>query len=210
MNTNTVNRFCELGQSPTTTRTTISRYAATDRCPSSSISRSVANISSPMQSTDETAPSPLHSFGTRPHYDWPPSDALMDLMNLDLSALWIFLSIHEMFTYETGTPYLERYSTMLRDVRRLLIHTLPLDEFQQTLIQQTAARKATREATIDRRQRRRFTSGTSATSNAAFSNGSNQQFFRPDPPSQQGGFISNNSSNFRPNNNNKITNPFRQ
>ncbi|KAL7319764.1 hypothetical protein PS15m_002858 [Mucor circinelloides] len=26
--------------------------------------------------------SPLHSMGTRPHYDWSPSDGLTELMNL--------------------------------------------------------------------------------------------------------------------------------
>jgi hypothetical protein len=39
-------------------------------------------------------------------------------------------------------------------------YTLSLDEFQNTLIQQTAARKATREATVNHHQRR-FPSGNS-------------------------------------------------
>lgn len=255
----------------------------------------VANTSSPMQSADDTAPSPLHSFGTRPHYDWTPSDTLRELMELDvplhnsnpmpdserkaiieayppmahldykapatiptaeeqlmnrgqkledssLKQLQYLLSaafrpldilIHEMFTYENGNPNLERYSAIMRDTRRLLLHvcaiitqhrnnialravdpsfsmkptsetnyTLPLDEFQQTLIQQTAARKATREATINRRQRRRFPSGTSATSNTV-ARSSDQSFFRPGPPSQQGGFSTDyNSKNYNHNNNN--------
>ena len=38
--------------------------------------------STPMQSADDTAPMPLHSMGTRPHYDWSPSDTLTELMNL--------------------------------------------------------------------------------------------------------------------------------
>ncbi|CEP08889.1 hypothetical protein [Parasitella parasitica] len=48
--------------------------------------------------------------------------------------------------------------------------TLPLDEFQNTLIQQTAARKATREATINKRQHRRFQNGNPNVFNS-FSNG---------------------------------------
>ncbi|EIE90041.1 hypothetical protein RO3G_14752 [Rhizopus delemar RA 99-880] len=39
--------------------------------------------STPMKSADNTAPIPLHSMGTRPHYDWSPSDTLTELMNLD-------------------------------------------------------------------------------------------------------------------------------
>ncbi|CEP17714.1 hypothetical protein [Parasitella parasitica] len=38
----------------------------------------------PMQSEENTAMPPLHSFGTRPHYDWSPSVALMNLMELDI------------------------------------------------------------------------------------------------------------------------------
>ncbi|KAG1435687.1 hypothetical protein G6F56_013874 [Rhizopus delemar] len=37
----------------------------------------------PMQSADDTATLPLHSMGTRPHYDWSPSEGLTELMNLD-------------------------------------------------------------------------------------------------------------------------------
>lgn len=38
----------------------------------------------PMQSADDAATtSPLHSLGTRPHYDWSPSEGLTELMNLD-------------------------------------------------------------------------------------------------------------------------------
>lgn len=278
-----------------------------------------------MQSADDTAPLPLHSMGTRPHYDWSPSEGLTELMNLDaplhtsallsdserktiiesyppmahldykapatipsaermmnkgqryednslkqlqylLSAVYRPLDIlsHELVSSEAGNPNLERYCTMLRDVRKLLLHvgasmthtrnnialravnpsfsmktgnevnyTLPLDEFQNTLIQQTAARKATREATINKRQRRRFPNGNSSSS-GSFLSGPDQQFFRAGPPSEQGGFPnntnnnfnynsnhnnSNNSSNnfrnnnFRTNNNNnsrKNTNPFRQ
>ncbi|KAK4514797.1 uncharacterized protein ATC70_002402 [Mucor velutinosus] len=238
----------------------------------------------PMQSEESTAIPPLHSFGTRPHYEWSPSDALTDLMELDtplhhskplpdserkaiiesyppmahldyrapatiptaakimnrgqkyedqsLKSLQYLLSatfrpldilIHEMFTHETGNPNLERYSTMLRDIRRLLLHvcstmtqqrnnlalrvinpsfrlendaevnyTLPLDEFQQTLVQQTAARKATREATANRRQRR-YNRNTPISSSP--SNGSDPSFFRSGPPSQQGGFSNNNNNN---------------
>ncbi|KAI8636525.1 hypothetical protein BD408DRAFT_460274 [Parasitella parasitica] len=269
-------------------------------------------------------------MGTRPHYDWSPSDSLTELLHLDaplhtsnlladserkafiesyppiahldykapatipqaerlmnkgqrledsslkhiqylLSAIFRPLDIlsHEMVSSESDNPNLERYCTMLQDVRRLLLHacssitqsrnnialravnpafsmktepetnyTLPLDESQQTLIQQTAARKATREATASKRQRRTFSSGTSGPLNS-FSNDPNPQFFRSGPPSQQGGYNSNsnnnsnftsnnNISNFRQNNNNtsnfrqhnsnnsnnsnkkKPTNPFRQ
>ncbi|GAN11521.1 hypothetical protein MAM1_0661d11085 [Mucor ambiguus] len=291
----------------------------------------------PMQSADDTAmPTPIqpggnaaipsvHSVETRPHYDWSPSDALMDLMELDtpihtakpmpdserkniiesyppmahldyrapatipsaerlmnrgqkyedsalkqlqylLSAVFRPLDIltKEMFTAEQGNPNLERYSIMLRDVRRLLLHvcsmmtqqrnnialrahdpsyhlndasevnyTLPLDEYQQTLTQQHAAKKAIREATTPRRQRR-FNHNFSNSSSTA--GGSDSSFFRPGPPSEQGGFFSNNNSNssnhnnsnnnsnnfnnnnnFRPKNNSnynsnnrKNTNPFRQ
>ncbi|CAO3620218.1 unnamed protein product [Mucor fragilis] len=257
----------------------------------------------PMQSEDNTAMPPLHSFGTRPHYDWFPSEALTELMDLDvpiyhsnplpdserkaiieayppmahldyrapatiptaeramnrgqkaedhaLKHLQYLLSatfrpldilIHEMLTHETGNSNLERYSTMLRDVRRLLIHvcstmtqqrnnialrainptfrldndvevnyTLLLDEFQQTLVQQTAARKATREASVSRKQRR----FSRPPSNSGYpSTGSDPWFFRAGPPSQQGGFSNNNNSNsnnnFQQTNNRKNHNPFRQ
>ncbi|GAA5805543.1 hypothetical protein HPULCUR_011061 [Helicostylum pulchrum] len=82
--------------------------------------------------------------------------------------------IHELITTEQGNPNLERYCSMLHDIRRLMLHTgstatqmrnnialravdpsfslktnetnytLPLDEFQTTLVRQTAAKKATR------------------------------------------------------------------
>ncbi|KAI8079702.1 uncharacterized protein B0P05DRAFT_469880, partial [Gilbertella persicaria] len=253
---------------------------------------------------------------TRPHYDWSPSDALMDLMELDtpihtakpmpdserktiiesyppmahldyrapatipsaerlmnlgqkyednalkqlqylLSAVFRPLDIltKEMFTAEQGNPNLGRNSIMLRDVRRLLLrvcsmmtqqrnnialrahdpsyrfndasevnYTLPLDEYQQTLTQQHAAKKAIREATTSRRQHR-FSRNSSNSSSAAV--GSDSSFFRSGPPSEQGGFFINNNSNsnnfnnnnnnFRPknysnynSNNKKNTNPFRQ
>jgi hypothetical protein len=54
-------------------------------------------------------------------------------------------------------------------------YTLPLDEFQNTLIQQTAARKATCEATVNRYQRR-FPSGNSVYV-SSFLNVSDPQFF---------------------------------
>ncbi|KAG0910302.1 hypothetical protein G6F33_008018 [Rhizopus arrhizus] len=136
----------------------------------------------PMQSADDTA-SPLHSFGTRPHYDWSPSEALSQIMELDtplhtspllpdserktiiesyppmahldykapttvptaerlmnkgqklednslkhfqylLSAAFRPLDIlsHELVSSEQGNANLERYCTMLKDVRRLLLH----------------------------------------------------------------------------------------
>lgn len=38
----------------------------------------------PMQPADDTAnPLPLHSMGTRPHYDWSPWEGLTELMNID-------------------------------------------------------------------------------------------------------------------------------
>lgn len=40
--------------------------------------------STSMQSADDTAIQPLHSLGTRPHYDWTPSDALSGIMELDV------------------------------------------------------------------------------------------------------------------------------
>ncbi|CEP09535.1 hypothetical protein, partial, partial [Parasitella parasitica] len=135
-----------------------------------------------------------------------------------LSAAFRPLDIlsHELVSSESDNPNLERYCTMLSDVRKLLLHTcaamtqsrnnialravnpsfsvksdseatytLPLDEFQNTLIQQTAARKATREATVNRRQRRRFQPGNNNSASTT-SNGFDQSFFRPGPPSQQG------------------------
>ena len=53
-------------------------------------------------------------------------------------------------------------------------YTLTLEEFQNTLVKQTAAKKATREATANRRRRfslDRFDNSSSS------SNASNQQFF---------------------------------
>ncbi|CEP13091.1 hypothetical protein [Parasitella parasitica] len=107
-------------------------------------------------------------------------------------------------------------------------YTLSLNEFQNTLIQQTAARKATREATINKRQHHRFPNGSPNVSNS-FPNGLGQKFFWPGLPSQQGAFNSNNnfsrnnkfsdnnnfnnnnkSSNNNNNNNRKSINPFRQ
>ncbi|KAG1134640.1 hypothetical protein G6F37_013200 [Rhizopus arrhizus] len=269
-----------------------------------------------MQSADDTASQLLHSLGTRPHYDWTPSDALTALMSLDtplhtspmlseterkaiiesylpmshvdykapatiptaeramnkiqrhednslkhlqylLSAAFRSLDIlsHELVSCESGNPNLERYCKMLFDVRKLLLHvcssmtqarnnvalqainpsfslksdtevtyTLPLDEFQQTLIQQTTARKVTREATAGYRQRR--SPNNSSDNSGSFSNFPVQQFFRPGPPSQQGGFTNNSSTtisnnNFRPTNfnssksnsnntNRRSNNPFRQ
>lgn len=141
-------------------------------------------MTTPMQQGENAAIPPLHSFGTCPHYDWSPSDALMDLMELNttpthhakalpdserkaiieayppmahldyrapaiiptaermmnrgqkyentaikqlqylLSAAFrpLDILIHEMFTHENGNPNLERYSTMLRDIHRLLLH----------------------------------------------------------------------------------------
>ncbi|KAG1025843.1 hypothetical protein G6F43_014125 [Rhizopus delemar] len=162
-----------------------------------------------------------------------------------LSAVYRPLDIlsHELVSYEADNHNLERYCTILRDVRKLLLHVgasmthtrnnIALHEFQNTLIQQTVARKATRQATINKCQRRRFPNGNSSSS-GSFLSGPDQQFFRAGPPSEQGGFPnntnnnfnynsnhnnSNNSSNnfrnnnFRTNNNNnsrKNTNPFRQ
>ena len=252
----------------------------------------------PMQSADDTATLPLHSMGTRPRYDWSPSDSLMELMELDtplhtskalsdserktiieayppmahleykapatiptaerlmnkgqrfednslkhlqylLSATFRPLDIftHELVSSESGNPNLERYCAMLQDVRRLLLHvcssmtqsrnnialravnpsfsvktdqeanyTLPLDEFQSTLVQQTAARKATREATITNRQRRRFTPSNSSNS-GSFSNVQDPPFFRGGPSSQQGGYNnSNKANNFHNNNSNRREN----
>ncbi|KAG1442369.1 hypothetical protein G6F46_013129 [Rhizopus delemar] len=91
--------------------------------------------STPMKSADNTAPIPLHSMGTRPHYDWSPSDTLTELMNLDTplytSTLLsdsesafrpLDILSHELVSSESGNPNLERYCIMLRDVRKLLLH----------------------------------------------------------------------------------------
>ncbi|KAG1135724.1 hypothetical protein G6F37_012786 [Rhizopus arrhizus] len=106
-------------------------------------------------------------------------------------------------------------------------YIVPLEEFQQSISQQAAAKKAIREASALRRPRRRFPNGTP--NPVSFSNGSNQQFFRPGPPSQQGGFSNNNNinssnkytnnytsnannsnNNFQQRSHKKNTNPFRQ
>jgi hypothetical protein len=138
--------------------------------------------------------------------------------------------IHELITAEEGNPNLERYCSMLHDIRRLMLHTgatathmrnnialravdpsfsmksteanytLPLDEFQTTMVSQTAAKKATREATANRRRRYPFSRfGPSG----SFSNVPDQQFFRSGPPSQQGGYskINSNNNNFNSNTN---------
>jgi hypothetical protein len=81
-------------------------------------------------------------------------------------------------------------------------YTLPLDKFQNTLIQQTAARKATRETTVNRRKHCLFTSSNSVNS-SSFLNFPDQQFFRSGPPSPKDGYINNNhgnNSNFNSNN----------
>lgn len=131
--------------------------------------------------------------------------------------------IHEFITTKQGNPNLKRYCSMLHDIRSLMLHTefvaiqirnnialravdpsfslkstnasytLPLEEFQNTLVQQTSAKKATPEATANRR--RRFGNSSS------FSNASDQQFFRSGPPLQQGGYSKNNS-NFNNSNDN--------
>jgi hypothetical protein len=165
------------------------------------------------------------------HYE---DNSLKHLQYL-LSAVFRPLDIlcHELVSTEFRSPNLERYSSMLRDVRQLLLHvcsamnqnrnnvalrainpsfslktdpttnyTLPLEESQQTLIQQTAARRAIRETTVNRRNRRRTTSGNSGASGILL-NGSEQQFFVADLPSQQNDF---NNINFNTNNNTNYNN----
>ncbi|CEP15410.1 hypothetical protein [Parasitella parasitica] len=87
-------------------------------------------------------------------------------------------------------------------------YTLPLDELQNTLIQQTAARKATREATITKSQRCRA-NHDHCQSSGSFLTFTDQQSFQPGPPRQQGG----DTNNFRANNSSKNhkrnNNPFR-
>ncbi|KAI8638115.1 hypothetical protein BD408DRAFT_477821 [Parasitella parasitica] len=210
-------------------------------------------------------------MGTRPYYDWSPSEGINELMNLDaplhtaelltdserktiiesyppmahldykapatiptaeramnkgqryednslkqlqyqLSAAYRPLDILslELLTSEAGNPNLERYCTILRDVRKHVTcnetnYTLPLDEFQNALIQQTAARKATREATINKRQRRHANDGNYQSS-GSFSTFTDQQFFRPGSPSQQGGFNNNNNNTFSKRSNNSSSN----
>ncbi|KAI8064876.1 hypothetical protein BDF21DRAFT_427318 [Thamnidium elegans] len=240
----------------------------------------------PMQSAEDTATSPLHAMGARPHYDWSPSETVTELMalnaplnttpalpdserksiietyppmaNMDYkppatipsaerlmnkgqryednaikqlqyvhSATYrpLDIFIHELITTEQDNPNLERYCSMLHDIRRLMLHTgstatqmrnnialravdpsfslktnetnytLPLEEFQTTLVQQTAAKKATREAMTNRH--RRFTTSRHGPSSSSFSNVSDRQFFRSGPPSEQGGYNKNsNNSNY--------------
>ena len=138
--------------------------------------------------------------------------------------------IHELITAEEGNPNLELYCSMLHDIRRFMLHTgvtatymcnnialravdpsfsmksteanytLPLDEFQNTVVSQTAAKKATREATANRRARYPFCRfGPSG----SFSNIPDQQFFLIGPTSQQGGYnkINSNTNNSNSNSN---------
>ncbi|CEP07106.1 hypothetical protein [Parasitella parasitica] len=274
---------------------------------------------SPMQSEDNTAATTLHSLSTRPHYEWSPSEAQVNILQMDVpihtskpmttadrrsiieayppvaqleyrspatlpsaeqamnkgqkmeenslkqlqyqaSAILRPLDVlaHEMLTHDSNNANLERFCTILADMRSLVIdlcstitqartniayrainpsftlkaepevgYTVPPEEFQQGINQQTATKKAIREASSFRRPRRRFHNSNS--SSGSYSNDSNQQFFRQGPPSQQGGFngnstnnynnnsnFSSNSNNFRANNHNrnnntkKNTNPFRQ
>lgn len=196
-----------------------------------------ANIDTypPMAHLEYKAPATIPTAGRLmirgQHYE---DNSLKHLQHL-LPAVFRPLDIlcHELVSTEFRNPNLERYCSMLRDVRKLLLHvcsamnqnrnnvalrainpsfflkadsttnyTLPLEEFQQTLIQQTAARKAIRETIVNRRNRRRTTSGNSGAS-GIFLNGSEQQFFRVDPPSQQDDF---NNINFNTNNNTNYNN----
>jgi hypothetical protein len=269
---------------------------------------------SPMQSEDNTAATTLHSLSTRPHYEWTPSEAQVNILQMDVpihtskpmattdrrsiieayppvaqleyrspatlpsaeqamnkgqkmednslkqlqyqaSAILRPLDVlaHEILTHDSNNSNLERFCTILADMRSLVVdlcstitqartniayrainpsftlkaepevgYTVPPEEFQQGINQQTAAKKAIREASSFRRPRRRFHNNNA--SSGSYTNDSNQQFFRQGPPSQQGGFnsnstnnfnnFSNNSNNFRANNHNnntkKNTNPFRQ
>ncbi|KAG1109123.1 hypothetical protein G6F42_015754 [Rhizopus arrhizus] len=272
----------------------------------------------PMQSVDEAAPSSIHSLSTRPHYEWTPSEAQINIMHMDVpihtskpmatadckaiieayppvaqleycspatvpsaekninkgqkiednslkhlqyqaSAILrppLDVLAHEMLSQDSNSPNLERFCGMLADMRSVVVdlcstitqariniayrtvdpsfsvktesdvgYIVPLEEFQQSISQQAAAKKALREASALRRSRRRFPTGNS--NSGSFSTGTSQQFFRPGPPSQQGGFNNNtsnfnnnfnnnsnsNNNNFRANHNNsnkKSNNPFRQ
>lgn len=260
----------------------------------------------PMQAVDDTAPTQLHSLSTRPHYEWTPSEAQVNLMHMDVpihtskpmstvdrkaiieayppvaqleyrppatvpsaeknmnrgqkiednslkhlqyqaSAILRPLDVlaHEMLTQEPNTPNLERFCAMLSDMRSLVVdlcstitqarvniayrtidpsfsvktesdvgYIVPLEEFQQSISQQAAAKKALREASSLRRPRRRYPNGNFGS--GTFSSGPSQQFFRSGPPSQQGGLHNNNTSNFNKNtssfsnNNTNSSNNFRQ
>ncbi|KAG1318510.1 hypothetical protein G6F62_012319 [Rhizopus arrhizus] len=214
--------------------------------------------STPMQSAADTAPMPLHSMDSErktiiesdppmAHLEYkapvtiPTAERLMNkgqryedrsLKHLQylLSTVFRPLDIlsHELVSSESSNPNLKRYCTMLRDIRKLLLHVCSAMTQARNNI---TLRAATCEATVNRRQHRRFTSSNSV--NPSSLNVPDQQFFRSGPPSQQGGYnnnshgnnFSNNSnfnnnssnfnsnSNFRQNNNNKKkknTNPFRQ
>ncbi|KAK4514625.1 GTP-binding nuclear protein gsp1/Ran [Mucor velutinosus] len=190
----------------------------------------------PMAHLDYNAPNTIPSAERLMNRGQKYQDTAIKQLQYLLSAAFRPLDIltNEMFTYESGNPNMERYSVMLRDTRRLLLHvcsmmtqqrtnialrahnppyrlnntsevnyTLPLNEFQQTLVQQHAAMKATREATVTRKPRR-FARNPS--NSGSSSNGLDPSFFRSGPPSQQGGFNNNtnNYSNF--NNNNSYNN----
>ncbi|KAK4513662.1 glycosylphosphatidylinositol anchor biosynthesis [Mucor velutinosus] len=138
----------------------------------------------PKAHLDYKAPNTIPSAERLMNREQKYQDTAIKQLQYLLSAAFRPLDIltNEMFTYESGNPNLERYSVMLRDTRRLLLHvcsimtqqrtnialrahnpayrlnntsevnyTPPLNEFQQTLVQQHAAMKATREATVTRR-----------------------------------------------------------
>lgn len=164
---------------------------------------------------------PLHTAAPLSHSErktiieaYPPmahlnykAPATLKHLQYSLSAVYRPLDIlaHELVSSEAGNSDLERYCTMLQDVRKLLLHVgssmnqacnniafraidpsfsmqpeteknytlLPLNEFQDTFIQHTAPRKATRDATINKRQRRSFPKSNTGPSNS-FSNVSEQ------------------------------------
>ncbi|CEP15065.1 hypothetical protein [Parasitella parasitica] len=131
--------------------------------------KSIIEAYPPMAHIDYKAPTTIPTAERAMNKGQKLEDNSLKHLQYLLSAVFRPLDIltHEMFTHDSGNPNLERYGTMLRDIRHFLIHVcssmthqrnnIALHEFQSTLIQQTAARRATREATGIRRQHRRST-----------------------------------------------------
>ncbi|KAI9266976.1 hypothetical protein BY458DRAFT_573759 [Sporodiniella umbellata] len=145
----------------------------------SSLQAQLQTAPTPMQTADDTAmPTPMqpggnaaiptvHSIETRPHYDWSPSDALMDLMEFDTPIH----TAKPMPDSERNNIALRAHdpSYRLNDASEANC-TLPLDGYQQTLTQQHAAKKTMRETTTPRRQRcfnRNFSNSSSAAGGSA-------------------------------------------
>ncbi|CEP09384.1 hypothetical protein [Parasitella parasitica] len=218
--------------------------------------RSIIETYPPVAQLEYRSPATLPSAEQAMNQGEKMEDNSLKQLQYQASAILCPLDVlgHEMLTHDSNNANLERFCTILVDMRSLVLidlcstiaqahsniayrainptftlkaepevgYTVPPEEFQQGINQQTATKKAIRKASSFRRPRRRF--HNSYSSSGSYSNESNQQFFWQGPPSQQGGFngnstnnsnFSSNSNNFRANHHNsnnntkKNTNPFR-